>query len=100
MFLHPNEWLSEDVTNLDLGSVFGAAGSQGKHSVPHLRQILCDLTRLGVLQQWIVVSDERIIEAPVHFTGTESASLPTAGVTAWSAIRESLDASLSGKLRD
>lgn len=30
---------------------------------------------------------------------SESASLQTAGVTAWSAIREELDASLSGELR-
>lgn len=56
--------------------------------------------RTGVLQQWIVVSDERIIEAPKHLSGPESASLSTAGVTAWLAIREGLDASLSGELSD
>ncbi|KAF9697579.1 hypothetical protein EKO04_004234 [Ascochyta lentis] len=81
VLIHPNEWLSGDVRNLDLGRVDGAAGSD------------------GVLQQWVVVSDERVIEAPKHLSAGESASLPTAGVTAWSAIRESLDASLSGELR-
>jgi NADPH:quinone reductase-like Zn-dependent oxidoreductase len=46
------------------------------------------------------VPDELVIEAPKHLTGAQSASLPTAGVTAWSAIREGLDASLTGELRD
>ncbi|KAJ4344256.1 hypothetical protein N0V95_006199 [Ascochyta clinopodiicola] len=81
VILHPSEWLSGDVRNLDLGKVDGAAGSD------------------GTLQQWMVVPDERVIEAPKHLSAGESASLPTAGVTAWSAIRESLDASLSGELR-
>ncbi|KAH6629302.1 hypothetical protein C7974DRAFT_184426 [Boeremia exigua] len=82
VLLHPNEWLSGDVRNLEVSKVFGASGAN------------------GVLQQWAVVSDELVVEAPKHFTGTENASLPTAGVTAWSAIREGLDASLSGELRD
>jgi NADPH:quinone reductase-like Zn-dependent oxidoreductase len=44
-----------------------------------------------------VVSDERVIGSPKHLSDSESASLPTAGVTAWSAIREYLDASLNGE---
>lgn len=58
------------------------------------------LTQTGLLQHWVVVSDERVIEAPKHLTATENASLTTAGVTAWSAIREGLDASFDGDLRD
>lgn len=44
--------------------------------------------------------DERIVETPKHLSSAEAASLPTAGVTAWSAIREFLDGSLSGELRE
>lgn len=55
------------------------------------------LISVGVLQQWIVISDERVIESPKHLSDSESASLQTAGVTAWSAIREYLDASLNGE---
>lgn len=51
-----------------------------------------------MLQQWIVVPDEHVIEAPKHLSSAESASLQTAGVTAWKAIRDSLDGSLSGRL--
>ncbi|KAF3037133.1 hypothetical protein E8E12_008046 [Didymella heteroderae] len=80
VLLHPNEWLTGDVRNLNLQRVLGAAGSE------------------GALQQWIVIDDARVIEAPAHLSSVENASLPTAGVTAWSAIREGLDASLSGQL--
>ncbi|KAJ4983684.1 alcohol dehydrogenase [Stagonosporopsis vannaccii] len=82
VLLHPNEWLSGDVRNLDLTKVYGAADYD------------------GLLQHWVVVSDERAIEAPKHLTAAENASLATAGVTAWSAIREGLDASFDGTLRD
>lgn len=58
------------------------------------------LSCTGFLQQWIVLSDERVIEAPKHLSAAESAAIPTAGVTAWAAIREGLDASLSGQLSD
>ncbi|UPX20609.1 uncharacterized protein EKO05_0010837 [Ascochyta rabiei] len=81
VLLDPNEWLSRDVRNLDLGKVYGAAGSD------------------GILQQWVIVPDERVIEAPKHLNAGENAALPTAGVTAWSAIREGLDASLSRESR-
>jgi NADPH:quinone reductase-like Zn-dependent oxidoreductase len=46
------------------------------------------------------MADERVIEAPKHMTALESATLGAAGVTAWSGIREGLDLSLGGELRD
>lgn len=58
------------------------------------------LMHTGFLQQWAVVAGERVIEAAKILTAGENASLPTAGVTAWSAIREGLDASLGGELRE
>lgn len=58
------------------------------------------LTRPGLLQHWVVVSDERVIMAPKHLKAAENASLATAGVTAWSAIREGLDGLFDGELRD
>jgi hypothetical protein len=29
VLLHPNEWLSGDVRNMDLSRIYGAAGSDG-----------------------------------------------------------------------
>jgi NADPH:quinone reductase-like Zn-dependent oxidoreductase len=55
-------------------------------------------THVGTLQNWKVEDDERIIEAPKELTGIESASLMTAGVTAWGAIREGLDGRYNGTL--
>jgi NADPH:quinone reductase-like Zn-dependent oxidoreductase len=48
----------------------------------------------------MVIADERVVEAPKHLSSAENATLPTAGVTAWSAIREGLDALLDGNVRD
>ena len=58
------------------------------------------LTLPGLLQQWIAVDDEQVVEVPKHLSSAESATLSTAGVTAWSAIRESFDAFLTGELRE
>ncbi|CAO2652700.1 Nn.00g021110.m01.CDS01 [Neocucurbitaria sp. VM-36] len=80
VILHPNTWLSGDVRNMDLGTIYG--GFDGD----------------GTLQSWKVEDDDRVIEAPKHLTSLESASLVTAGVTAWSAIREGLDGRLDGAL--
>jgi NADPH:quinone reductase-like Zn-dependent oxidoreductase len=55
-------------------------------------------THVGTLQNWKVEDDERVIEAPKELTGIESASLMTAGATAWSAIREGLDGRYNGTL--
>jgi hypothetical protein len=52
----------------------------------------------GTLQQWIVVDDSWVVEAPSHLSAVESASLVTAGTTAWSAIRNGLDLKLDGTL--
>ncbi|KAF1998578.1 alcohol dehydrogenase zinc-binding domain-containing protein [Amniculicola lignicola CBS 123094] len=80
VILHPNTWISGDVQNLDLGKIYGGFDND------------------GTLQSWKVVEDERIIEAPKGLTGGEGASLITAGVPAWSAIRESLDGRLDGTM--
>ncbi|KAJ4362900.1 hypothetical protein N0V83_010017 [Neocucurbitaria cava] len=82
VLLHPNSWLSGDVRGLDLSKVLG--GFDGD----------------GTLQSWIVEDDDRIIPAPSHLTSLESASLVTAGVTAWSAIREGLDGRFDGGLEE
>ncbi|KAJ4293459.1 hypothetical protein N0V90_008742 [Kalmusia sp. IMI 367209] len=64
-----------------------------------LNEILGGFERDGTLQHWIVEDDERVIKAPRNLTAAESASLKTAGVTAWSAIRESLDGKFNGELQ-
>lgn len=48
----------------------------------------------------MVVDDERVVRAPRELSAVESASLVTAGVTAWSAIREGLDMLLTGEMRE
>jgi NADPH:quinone reductase-like Zn-dependent oxidoreductase len=50
------------------------------------------------MQQWIVVDDEWVVEAPSNLSAVESASLVTAGTTAWSAIRGGLDLKMDGSL--
>ncbi|KAF2257367.1 NAD-P-binding protein [Trematosphaeria pertusa] len=78
--LHPSTWLSGDVRNLRLDQIYGAMAND------------------GTLQKWIVVDDERVIAAPKGLSGVESSSLITAGVTAWAAIRGSLDGRFDGGL--
>jgi hypothetical protein len=46
----------------------------------------------------MVVDDSWVVEAPSHLSAVESASLVTAGTTAWSAIRNGLDLKLDGTL--
>ncbi|KAF2655325.1 hypothetical protein K491DRAFT_693070 [Lophiostoma macrostomum CBS 122681] len=76
--LHPNEWLSGDVRNLEMSKILGGYSLD------------------GTLQQFVLVNDTLAIPAPKGMTGAQAASLPTAGVTAWSAIREALDARFDG----
>jgi NADPH:quinone reductase-like Zn-dependent oxidoreductase len=52
----------------------------------------------GTLQQYILVPDDWIVESPPHLTVVEAASFITAGTTAWTAIRGSLDLRLDGVL--
>jgi hypothetical protein len=52
----------------------------------------------GTLQQYIVVPDEWVVKAPSNLSAVEAASLITAGTTAWSAIRGSLDLRADGVL--
>jgi NADPH:quinone reductase-like Zn-dependent oxidoreductase len=58
------------------------------------------VVRIGYLQEWAVIADERVIRAPKHLSAVENAALTTAGVTAWSAIREGLDMVLTGEMRE
>jgi NADPH:quinone reductase-like Zn-dependent oxidoreductase len=58
------------------------------------------VVRIGYLQEWAVIADERVIRAPKHLSAVENAALATAGVTAWSAIREGLDMVLTGEMRE
>lgn len=81
VLLHPNGWLSGDVRNLSFDTILGGTGSD------------------GTLQQWLVVDDAWVIPAPKHLSAVESASLVTAGATAWSAIRGHLDGGVDGLVR-
>lgn len=40
----------------------------------------------GVLQEWIVVDQSEVEEAPGHLTSVEAAALPLTGLTAWRAL--------------
>lgn len=83
VIVHCNTWITGgDVRALDFALVFGGINQD------------------GTLQQWIVVDDERIVEAPLNLKPTEAATLVTAGTTAWVAIRESLDLRANGELDD
>ncbi|KAF2240426.1 NAD(P)-binding protein [Trematosphaeria pertusa] len=75
--LHQNTWLTGDVRNMRLDKVLGSFTSD------------------GTLQQWIVIDDERVIAAPKGLSAGESATLVTAGGTAWAAIRDALDGRLN-----
>ncbi|KAF2689634.1 putative alcohol dehydrogenase [Lentithecium fluviatile CBS 122367] len=78
--LHPNSWLTGDVRNMRLDRVYGAFDQD------------------GTLAEWKVADDERVVEFGGHLSAGESSALLTAGVTAWSAIREGMDGRLDGNL--
>lgn len=80
VLLHCNDWLSGDVHNLSEASVFGGTSKD------------------GTLQEWLVVDDGWAVEAPKSLSAVESASLVTAGATAWAALRGQLDQGLDGEL--
>jgi len=40
----------------------------------------------GVLSEYVVLSDEGVVQVPAHLTDEEAASLPCAAVTAWNAL--------------
>ncbi|KAF1851759.1 NAD-P-binding protein [Cucurbitaria berberidis CBS 394.84] len=79
VLLHPNNWISGDVQALSFETILGGTSKD------------------GTLQHYLAVDDECIVEAPKSLSATESASLVTAGATAWAAIRESLDMTLKGR---
>ena len=80
VLLHPCVWETGDVRNLNRTRVFGAG------------------TEDGVLQGYKIEEDVKVVEVGDALSAAEWASLPTAGVTAWSAIREGLDGRLDGGL--
>ncbi|KAH7116816.1 NAD-P-binding protein [Dendryphion nanum] len=77
--LHQNNWLTGDIRNIDF------------------REILGGVEKDGTLQRFLVVGDEVVIPAPKGLSGEETASLITAGATAWGAIRAGLDGRLEGQ---
>jgi NADPH:quinone reductase-like Zn-dependent oxidoreductase len=78
VLLHCNSWLTGDVSNLRGDKVFGGTDVD------------------GTLQEWMVVDDGWVVEAPKDLSAVQSASLITAGTTAWAAIRGGLDGKLDG----
>lgn len=82
VLLHCSSWLEGDVRNLRGDVVFGGTDVD------------------GTLQEWMVINDDWIIEAPNNLNAVESASLVSAGTTAWAAIRGGLDGRLDGSLSE
>jgi NADPH:quinone reductase-like Zn-dependent oxidoreductase len=80
VMVHNCSWITGDSRNWDFDKVLGG--------------VVTD----GTLQQYIVMDDELVIVAPSNLSTVETASLSTAGVTAWGAIRASLDMGLDGAL--
>ena len=65
VIMHPNSWLrGRDQRDFDVTRVFGG-GVEG-----------------GVLAEYMVVGDERLIRVPEHLSLEEASALPTAGGTA------------------
>jgi NADPH:quinone reductase-like Zn-dependent oxidoreductase len=58
----------------------------GPPTAHNRRQVLGD-TRDGCLQQYLAVEADALVPVPAHLTDLEAATLPCAGVTAWSALR-------------
>jgi NADPH:quinone reductase-like Zn-dependent oxidoreductase len=76
--LHPSTWLSGDISNLRTDQVLGGNDVD------------------GTLQSWMVLDDERVIEAGKGWSAVDTSTLFTAGATAWEAIRGGLDGRLDG----
>jgi NADPH:quinone reductase-like Zn-dependent oxidoreductase len=79
VMLHPCAWESGGVQNLDRTKVFGS------------------MTEDGVMQGWKIENDVKVVEVGDGLSAAEWACLPSAGVTAWSAIREGMDGKLNGE---
>jgi NADPH:quinone reductase-like Zn-dependent oxidoreductase len=54
---------------------------------PELRRQVLGDSRDGCLQQYLAVRASALVRVPSHLTDLEAATLPCAGVTAWSALR-------------
>jgi NADPH:quinone reductase-like Zn-dependent oxidoreductase len=59
----------------------------GRPTPARKRHILGD-TCDGCLQQYVTISAEAVIKVPAHLSDIEAATLPCAGLTAWSSLRE------------
>ena len=55
---------------------------------PGLRGDVLGDTRDGCLQQYLRISADALVKVPAHLDDSEAATLPCAGVTAWTALRE------------
>ncbi|KAL6711290.1 hypothetical protein ACN47E_005821 [Coniothyrium glycines] len=73
ILVHTNDWLNGDVRNMSNPSILG------------------EWNRDGTLQQSLVVDDALVNPTRKSITAVESASFPTAGMTAWKGIREQLE---------
>jgi len=84
--------IGEDVTRFRVGDRVAPIYTQGWHDgMPTLelrtkRTLGAPLT--GVLQEYVVVPAEDAVSVPPHLTDAEAATLPIAGVTAWSTLAE------------
>jgi len=84
--------IGEDVTRFRVGDRVAPIYTQGWHDgMPTLelrtkRTLGAPLT--GVLQEYVVVPAEDAVFVPPHLTDAEAATLPIAGVTAWSTLAE------------
>jgi NADPH:quinone reductase-like Zn-dependent oxidoreductase len=86
------EEIGEDVTRFRVGDRVAPIYTQGWYDgMPTLelrtkRTLGAPLT--GVLQEYVVVPAEDAVSVPPHLTDAEAATLPIAGVTAWSTLAE------------
>lgn len=84
--------IGEDVTRFRVGDRVTPVYTQGWHDgMPTLelrtkRTLGAPLT--GVLQEYVVVPAEDAVSVPPHLTDAEAATLPIAGLTAWSTLAE------------
>jgi NADPH:quinone reductase-like Zn-dependent oxidoreductase len=69
-----------------VNAAFHPAWPSGPPTPERRRQVLGD-TSDGCLQQYLRVDAAALVRIPPHLTDAEAATLPCAGVTAWSALR-------------
>jgi NADPH:quinone reductase-like Zn-dependent oxidoreductase len=79
----------EGVTRVKVGDlvcpIFAQSWISGPFKAEHGRGALGG-PRDGVMQEYMRLSEQAVVKAPAHFTALQSATLPCAAVTAWSAV--------------